>query len=350
MDAARRGRAGVNGEAGIVNGETGSALETADGRAGGGVLDYVRIGRPDHWLKHVIIAPGVILAAVLAGPATSDIYRNILIGLVSACLVASANYTINEWLDAEFDRHHPVKRSRPGAVGNLRASLVMLQYCLLATVGIGLSIYVSKPFFVTTLLFLGSGIVYNVRPFRTKDVAYVDILSEALNNPIRFLLGWFMWSATTFPPLSIVFSMWFGGAFLMAAKRLAEFRQIVDLEDADVAGRYRRSFKFYTNEVLIKLVFLYSILSTFFITVFLIKYKDEFIFVFPGLAILFYYCLHIGLKANSPAQAPERLLHDRTLVLILLLIGVSFVVFSFVEIPGLGTLLHSRFTELRFPG
>ena len=35
------------------------------------------------------------------------------------------------------------------------------------------------------------GCLYNIPPIRTKDHAYVDVLSESINNPIRFLVGWY---------------------------------------------------------------------------------------------------------------------------------------------------------------
>ena len=33
--------------------------------------------------------------------------------------------------------------------------------------------------------------MYNVKPFRFKDIVYLDVIIESLNNPIRFL-GWFI--------------------------------------------------------------------------------------------------------------------------------------------------------------
>ena len=36
---------------------------------------------------------------------------NIFLGILSICLLASSNYVINEWLDAEFDKFHPEKKT-----------------------------------------------------------------------------------------------------------------------------------------------------------------------------------------------------------------------------------------------
>lgn len=68
-----------------------------------------------------------------------------------------------------------------------------------------------------------------------------------------------------FPPASILLSYWMGGAFLMAMKRYAECRSI---KDAALAGRYRRSFKFYTEDGLLLSSFFYALTASFLLGIF----------------------------------------------------------------------------------
>ena len=151
---------------------------------------------------------------------------------------------INEWLDAEFDKHHPVKKLRPSVVKNLNPKIIYLEYFLLAAAGLGIASLFSLYYFLIALLLLVMGVLYNVRPFRTKERAYIDVLSESVNNPIRFVLGWLAIAPFIFPPSSIIVAYWMGGAFLMGCKRLAEYRFI---NNKELAGLYRRSFKTYTE-------------------------------------------------------------------------------------------------------
>ena len=72
-------------------------------------------------------------------------------------------------------------------------------------------------------------------PIRTKEWAYVDVLSESINNPIRLLLGWFALVTSHVPPASLAISYWMAGAFLMAVKRYAEYRHIGNPEAAAAA-------------------------------------------------------------------------------------------------------------------
>ena len=75
-----------------------------------GIKDYVAIIRPDYWVKNIFIIPGILFAiAVYHVPITGTLLLKILIGFISTCMVASANYVINEYLDAEFDKFHPLK-------------------------------------------------------------------------------------------------------------------------------------------------------------------------------------------------------------------------------------------------
>lgn len=79
------------------------------------IADYVAIARPDNWLKNIFMLPGAALAFVIDDHVTWSNLSSLLIGIVATCLIASANYTINEYLDGKFDRFHPTKSARPAA-------------------------------------------------------------------------------------------------------------------------------------------------------------------------------------------------------------------------------------------
>ena len=73
---------------------------------------------------------------------------------------------------------------------------------------------------VAFLMLLLSGVAYNVRPLRLKDRAFLDVIAESFNNPIRLWLGYYaLVSPRHVPPLSIVLAWWFFGALLMTYSR-----------------------------------------------------------------------------------------------------------------------------------
>ncbi|WP_200821125.1 UbiA family prenyltransferase [Oceanicoccus sp. KOV_DT_Chl] len=284
--------------------------------------------------------PGAGLAIILS---TEDYYSHLLptlLGFFALCLLASANYTINEWLDAEFDRYHPVKKNRPAVTGDVGRWGITTQYVILISAGLIIGSRVSTEFFIIALVFVIMGVVYNVKPIRSKDRAYVDVLTESMNNPLRFLMGWSAVIAGTLPPSSILLAYWMGGAFLMAVKRYAEFRFIDDL---NVAASYRRSFASYSAEKLLLSCFFYAINASFFLAIFLIKYRIEFLLSFPFFAILFTWYLALGMKSDSPAQNPEKLLAERPFVGFVVLLVMIIILLYLVDIPELDLLL-SRLT------
>ena len=171
---------------------------------------------------------------------------------------------------------------------------------------------------------------YNVPPLRAKEWPYVDVLVEALNNVIRLGLGWFATVVTHVPPVSLLVAYWSVGAFFMATKRLAEYRHI---GDAAVAGHYRRSFRFYTEDRLLVSLLLYGVVSALFGGIFIVRYHLELILFAPiGLGLLAFY-LHLGLRPDSPAQRPEHLYRERAFACYAAACVIVFVVLMFTSIP-----------------
>ena len=293
---------------------------------------YVKIARPDHWVKNAFILPGLVLALILIQmPDSWGLFAlKLVAGFFATCFIASANYVINEWLDAEFDKYHPTKKNRPVVSQNMKFSLVMAEYAICIVVGVGLSLVVNIPFLLTELWLLVMGVLYNVKPIRTKDIVYLDVLSESINNMIRLLLGWFIVCDDLYPPSSILLGYWLGGAFLMAVKRYAEYRMI---GDPKLAGSYRKSFAKYTEETLLCSSFFYALCATFLIGIFLLKYRIEYIVAIPVLFFLFCYYLYIAHKPDSAAQKPEKLFREKKLMILVGILVVLFAILTVVYIP-----------------
>ncbi len=295
---------------------------------------YIKIARPDHWIKQLFVFPGSLFALLLVPGVlvSAGMMEKIILGFFSTCFIASANYVINEWLDAAFDKYHPTKKYRSVVAEDVKKEIVYLEYAALTVVGFILGYFCGREVLFCEIWLWVMGILYNVKPFRTKDVAILDVLSESVNNAIRLLIGWFMVTSDQLPPVSIVVAYWMGGAFLMATKRYAEYRMIGDPE---LAAKYRKSFKMYTEELLLTTAFFYAMCSSFLMGIFLIKYKVEFILLMPFIFLLFCYYFHIANKPDSAAQKPEKLFKEKWLMLYVLFLIILFLVLLKVNIPQL---------------
>lgn len=301
--------------------------------ASGPWLDYVRIARPDHWVKNAFMLLGVLLAFFYEpGLSLWASLPRLALAVAATCLVASSNYVLNELLDGPSDRQHPEKRHRPVPSGRIRPAFAYAEWLALGAAGFALGALISLPFLGSALWLWVMGVLYNVPPVRTKEWPYLDVLSESVNNPIRLLLGWFALVEAVVPPVSLMIAYWMAGAFFMATKRFAEFRHIGDRQ---VAAQYRKSFAHYTEERLLVSMLFYATTCTFFAGIFVVRYHLELILFTPLAAGLLAYYLHIGLKPDSAAQKPERLHRERAFLAYLLACTAVFVLLMFTSIPGL---------------
>ena len=322
------------------------ASQSDHGPAAGSWQDYLAIARFDHATKHVLIVPGIVLAYILRGVRAESIGLSVLLGFATAISIASANYVINEWLDRESDRFHPTKSRRRAVQKTLVREYVLLEWLAFTAIGLVCAYFGGRAMLLAAVVFALQGVVYNVRPLRTKDKAYLDVVSESINNPLRLMIGWAMIDQTTMPPSSIILSYWMGGAFLMAAKRLSEYREIVASHGKALLTRYRASFSSYSEVSLTACCLLYALLSSFFLAVFFVKYRIEYLLLTPLIAALFAFYLVLSMQPGSSAQNPEKLLKERGLMILIGLLAVAFLVLTFVNLPMLDGLAGQRFIEI----
>src|ERR1700682_5608273 len=190
----------------------------------GSLPAYFRMMRIDHWVKNVFVLPGILVALSIE-PHRID-WIDIFVGLLAVCLISSSNYVLNELLDAPFDRFHPAKSQRAAASGRVNRTLGYLEWIALLAAGLALSLRISIPFTIVMAALWFMGCVYNIPPIRTKDVAYLDVLSEAINNPLRMLAGWYMTRTAAVPITSVLIHYWRVGCFFMAIQRYGEYRAL----------------------------------------------------------------------------------------------------------------------------
>jgi len=295
---------------------------------------HLRICRIDHWFKNVFVLPGVVVAIGIAPHVDySDFWWHLVVGLLAVCLIASSNYVINELMDAPFDVHHPTKRFRPVPSGQVIIPLAYAQWIVLMLVGLGLGALVTWKLVLTLLALWIMGCLYNLPPVRTKDHAYVDVASEAINNPLRMLVGWYIVTSAVVPPLSLLVSYWMIGCYFMAAKRFAEYNDFQ--RTGDDAARYRKSFAHYTSERLLVSIMFYASAAMLFFGAFIVRYRLELILSFPLIAVFMAMYLRLAFKPDSPVENPEKLYRERALMVVLVACAVVMTVLLLVDLPFL---------------
>ena len=310
------------------------------------ISPYFQIARVDHWFKNVFMLPGIVLVMYFSRRLELDFsirWPLVLLGIFATCLIASSNYVINEILDAPRDLEHPTKCLRPIPSGQVHIPFAWIEWAVLGAAGIGLAFLVNFPFGCYGTMLWVMGLLYNVPPIRLKDVAYGDVLSESINNPLRLALGWY---ATGFvmhnPPPSVLIAYWMFGAFLMGMKRFAEYRMI---NDPARAGAYRSSFRFYSEERLLESLFFYASLFGMMSGFFIARYRIELVLATPLVALAMAYYMHLGFKDNSSVQQPEKLFREKKLMLIVSLAFIVCCALMLVDIPNFEKFLNPEMSE-----
>ena len=294
---------------------------------------HLAIARLDHSIKNLFVLPGIIVPlSIYPKLLTVHLVVTLVWAFVSITLVACSNYVINEVLDAPFDRLHPTKKNRPAAKGLVNIPLAYVQWILMMVAGVAIGWTISRPFAITALVLWLMGCAYNIKPLRTKDVPYLDVLTESVNNPLRMLLGWYAVAAWLVPPLSLLMCYWMIGCYFMALKRFSELKEI---GDRGVAGAYRASFKRYTPESLLVSVMFYASASMLFFGAFAIRYRIELVLGFPLVALVMAIYFKLSFKPHSAVQNPEKLYREPGLMLWFTATVVVMVMLLFVKLPGL---------------
>jgi decaprenyl-phosphate phosphoribosyltransferase len=282
------------------------------------MIEYLKVARIDHWLKNIFIVFGHAVAVVLVLDLeiTGAVVWQAGLSLIPACLIASANYILNEILDAPFDKLHPRKQARPIPAGKVSVPIlwVIMAGCILAGFGLAFWWFRNPGYWVALGLLLFSGLVYNVQPVRLKDRAFLDVIAESFNNPIRLWLGWFALVEThRCPPLSIMLAWWCFGGLLMTGKRYSEFRFI---NDKELSGQYRKSFQIYTDRSLIIAMITYANLFCFSAGWAISSYAqlNNLVFVFPLIILAIVMYFQHAMSEIGARLEPEQLLQNKWIV------------------------------------
>jgi decaprenyl-phosphate phosphoribosyltransferase len=208
----------------------------------GGILKTLR---PHQWVKNLfVLAPmffhkDVFVHTADGVPALNLIVtgRAVLASFVF-CLLAGAVYTMNDLVDVEADRVHPVKRFRPIAAGIVPESMARVAAGLLVVTSLLLAYLLTPLFAVLAAFYFAENVAYS---FRLKKVAYLDVSLIALGFVVRVFAGgvathvtvsWYMLACTAALAL-----------FLGFGKR----RHELSLEHA---GKQRKALEAYSAQAL----------------------------------------------------------------------------------------------------
>jgi decaprenyl-phosphate phosphoribosyltransferase len=84
------------------------------------------------------------------------------LALVSFCTLSSAVYVLNDYVDREVDRFHPLKRHRPLADGSVTVQAALLMFGVLLGTGLGVASLLQSDFLLIAVGYVGLNFAYSL--------------------------------------------------------------------------------------------------------------------------------------------------------------------------------------------
>jgi 4-hydroxybenzoate polyprenyltransferase len=274
--------------------------------------------RPKQWTKNVFVLAALVFDRKLF---QTEYLLHTLAGFAIFCLISSAVYLINDLVDIEKDRMHPVKRNRPLASGQLPKSTAVIAAVALIAVCLPASLALGVNFAVISIGYLVLMVAYS---FVLKNLVIIDVMTIAAGFVLRVAAGVVLVDVERFSPWLYI-CMTLLALFLGFSKRRHEIALL-----ADDANNHRTILDQYSlrlldemiNVVASSTVIAYS-LYTFFAPNVPSNHAMMLTIPFVLYGIFRYlYLIHIKKEGGSPE---ELLLKDRPFFLNVLLFGIAVV-------------------------
>lgn len=143
----------------------------------------IRLVRPKQWTKNTLVFAALIFSQHYTNP--TDLLRS-LVAFVVFSAVASGIYVINDLLDVEADRRHPVKKNRPIASGSVSPPFAIVFATILLAAGLSVGWLLGLSAFLTLALYAVVMVLYSLR---LKHILLLDVFIIAGGLTARAVLG-----------------------------------------------------------------------------------------------------------------------------------------------------------------
>lgn len=193
--------------------------------------------RPHQWVKNLFI-----FAPLLFGRKLADLTAigNSLLAFSVFCLLASALYIFNDWIDAEEDRSHPEKCDRPISSGLLPVPLALFAAVILAVTAFGLTSIIGLNFFLISALYVILTLSYCLA---LKRMIVLDAMTISTGFVIRIVGGAI--AISVMPSHWLIMCAFLLALFLTFTKRRQELLTL-----SNHAGEHRKVLEEYSVEYL----------------------------------------------------------------------------------------------------
>jgi len=148
------------------------------------ILKHILLSmRPEQWIKNFFVFTALLFSKNLLNP-SKDIEA--IIGFIIFCMITGCAYMINDFVDLEKDKLHPVKSRRPLASGKLKKDTAVKIIVLICLASLFFAFYMNILFGIVVLAYFLLNIGYSIY---LKNIVIIDVVSIAAGFVFRVLGG-----------------------------------------------------------------------------------------------------------------------------------------------------------------
>ena len=209
------------------------------------ITQIVRLLRPRHWAKNVLVLMPVVFSGNMANAIA---WCNAFVAMAAFCLASSAVYVFNDIHDRQADRLHPDKKSRPLASGQVGVLTAWVLSLLLAGASLSIPLVTARGGGALATIIIASYLVLQiVYTCLLKKRMIVDVMCIAAGFVLRAIAGAVAIHVYASPWLIIcTFTLCM---FVGFCKRRCEIGAL-----GEDASKHRRTLGGYSTEVLSHLI------------------------------------------------------------------------------------------------
>ena len=247
-------------------------------------IEIIKILRPHQYIKNFFVFAPLLFSFHFS---LGDVINTMMV-FTLFCLLASAIYVFNDYMDTEEDKQHPTKKFRPLASGKISKNSAKVLIIFLAMISLISAYLMNLNLFIVFVLYFTLNIAYSLK---LKHITLIDIFIIATGFVLRLFPG----STISNTPLSmwIIIMTFLLALFLAIAKRRddvllslkgKETRKNIDgynLEFVNavmvfMAGVLVVAYILYTvsEEIIQRLNTHYLYLTSFFVTLGILRYMQ----------------------------------------------------------------------------
>lgn len=149
-------------------------------------MKYIRLIRPSHWVKNMFVFMPLFFGHQLLN---IPLLLNAMVMCVSFSFIASAVYCLNDIIDVEADRRHPVKCKRPIASGDVCVPTAYLMMLILIAMSISV-LFLSSVGVVSGICVIVAYLLMEIAYcLKLKRYAIIDVCMLSLGFVLRIIAG-----------------------------------------------------------------------------------------------------------------------------------------------------------------